>query len=202
MEVISSRISGWRVTDSMTLPKMMPMPTPAPTAPRPPPTPRAMALPASEPSSAAAKKVDSTAVRKLTAGLLLVGLGDRAAEIDGRQGGEDEGLKRGDQADLEHVDGEAEGQRDDADGDHAEQDRHAAGHEQDDQVAGEHVREQSDGERDDPHQVRQQLEHEDERRHAAVDAGRDQRLQVAADALRPDALRRVGEEHDQREDER
>jgi hypothetical protein len=39
MLVISSRISGWRVTDSITLPKMMPMPTPAPTAPRPPPTP-------------------------------------------------------------------------------------------------------------------------------------------------------------------
>src|SRR4051794_22007241 len=165
MEVISSRISGWRVTDSMTLPKMMPMPTPAPTAPRPPPTPSAMALPASEPSSAAAKMVDSTAVRKLTAGLLLVGFGDRAAEVDGRQGGEDERLQRGDEADLEDVDGEAQRQRHDADGDHAQQDRHAAGHEQDDQVAGEHVREQSDGQRDDPHQVRQQLEHEDEAGH-------------------------------------
>src|SRR4051812_37301851 len=168
MEVISSRISGWRVTDSMTLPKMMPMPTPAPTAPRPPPTPSAMALPASEPSSAAAKMVDSTAVRKLTAGLLLVGLGDGAAEIDGRQGGEDERLKRGDEADLEHVDRKPQGERDDADGDHAEQDRHAAGHEQDDQVPGQHVGEEPDGERDDPHQVRQQLEYEDERRHAAV----------------------------------
>src|SRR5437773_12519835 len=108
MEVISSRISGWRVTDSMTLPKMMPMPTPAPTAPRRRPTPSAMALPASEPSLAAAKIVDSTAVRKLTAGLLLMGLGDRAAEIHGRQGGEDERLKRGDQADLEDVDREAQ----------------------------------------------------------------------------------------------
>src|SRR4051794_2837320 len=189
MEVISSRISGWRGTDSMTLPKMMPMPTPAPTAPRPPPTPRAMALPASEPSSAAAKMVDSTAVRKLTAGLLLVRLGDRAAEIDGRQGGEDERLKGGDQADLEHVDREAQGQRDDADGDHAQEHRHAADHEQDDQVAGEHVGEESDGERDDPHQVREQLEHEDEPGHRAVDPRGDQRLEVAADAPGADALR-------------
>src|SRR5436305_1283454 len=39
MLVISSRISGWRVTDSITLPKMIPIPTPAPTAPRPPPMP-------------------------------------------------------------------------------------------------------------------------------------------------------------------
>jgi hypothetical protein len=35
--VISSRISGWRVTDSMTPLKIIPIPTPAPTAPRPPP---------------------------------------------------------------------------------------------------------------------------------------------------------------------
>ena len=44
----------------------------------------------------------------------------------------------------------------------AEDDRQAAGHEQDDQVAGEHVGEETNGERDDPHEVRQQLEHEDE----------------------------------------
>src|SRR3954454_23946244 len=202
MEGISSRISGWRVNDSMTLPKMMPMPTPAPTAPRPPPPPRLMPLPAYEPSSAAAKMVDSTAVRRFTAGLLLVGFGDRAAEVDGRQGGEDERLKRRDEADLEDVDRETQRQRDDADGDDAEQDRHAAGHEQDDQVAGEHVGEEPDGQRDDPHQVRQQLEHEDEGGHAAGHAGRDQRLQVAPDALRPDALGRVRDEDDQREDER
>src|SRR6187402_849829 len=101
MPVISSRISGWRVTDSITLPKMMPMPTPAPTAPRPPPTPRAIALPASAPSSAAAKmRVRNVASTELFS-FWLVGLGDRAAEVDGRERGEDERLQRGDQADLE-----------------------------------------------------------------------------------------------------
>src|SRR5829696_3626770 len=111
MPVISSRISGWRVTDSMTLPKMMPMPTPAPTAPRPPPTPSAIALPASAPSSAAAKmKVRRVASTGGVSLLGLVVLGDRAAEVDGRQGGEDERLQRRDQADLEGEEQHAERQ--------------------------------------------------------------------------------------------
>src|SRR5688572_27133864 len=119
MPVISSRISGWRVTDSITLPKMMPMPTPAPTAPRPPPTPRAIALPASAPSSAAAKRLNMVRSRSTEVLLSrLVMLGDGAAEVDRGQGGEDERLQRGDQADLEH--------------------------EEDDQVAGEDVGEETD----------------------------------------------------------
>ena len=44
MLVISSRISGWRVTDSITFPKMYPTPMPGPTVPRPAPTPSAIAL--------------------------------------------------------------------------------------------------------------------------------------------------------------
>src|ERR1044071_2720939 len=99
--VISSRISGWRVTDSMTLPKMMPMPTPAPTAPRPPPTPSAMALPASAPSSTAAKTVVRIVASTGPDSFGLVVLGERAAEVDGSQRGEDERLQRGDQPDLE-----------------------------------------------------------------------------------------------------
>src|SRR5215212_4189659 len=110
MPVISSRISGWRVTDSMTLPKMMPMPTPAPTAPRP----RAIALPASAPSSAAAK----TMVRRVASTgwtpCVLVGLGDRAADVDGRERGEDERLQRCDQAELEQEQHDAERQREHA----------------------------------------------------------------------------------------
>src|SRR3954468_5791531 len=101
MPVISSRISGWRVTDSMTLPKMMPMPTPAPTAPRPPPTPRAIARPAAWPSSTAAKTEVRMVASTERVSFWLVVLGDRAAEVDGSQRGEDEGLQRGDQADLE-----------------------------------------------------------------------------------------------------
>src|SRR3954451_9404732 len=117
------------------------------------------------------------------AGLLLVGFGDRAAEVDGRQGGEDERLKRGHEAHLEEVDRPAERQQEHADRGGSEQDRQAAGHEEDDQVAGQHVREESDRQRDDPHQVREHLEGEDQQHHRAVDACRDQRLQIAADAL-------------------
>src|SRR5215212_3333089 len=112
MPVISSRISGWRVTDSMTLPKMMPMPTPAPTAPRPPPTPRAMALPASAPSSTAAKTVVRMVASTEGVSFGLVVLGDRAAEVDGSQRGEDERLQGRDQADLEEEEDHAQRQRD------------------------------------------------------------------------------------------
>src|ERR671917_662140 len=101
IDVISSRISGWRVTDSMTLPKMMPMPTPAPTAPRPPPTPRAIARPASAPASAWARSEMRKGSTSTVGLLCLVALGDRAAEVDGTEHGEDEGLQRRHQAQLE-----------------------------------------------------------------------------------------------------
>src|SRR5919109_1389615 len=122
MPVISSRISGWRVTDSMTLPKMMPMPTPAPTAPRPPPTPRAIALPASAPSSAAAKTVERIVASTGRVSFWLVVLGDSAAEVDGSQRGEDERLQGRDQADLEQEQDHAERQRDPAE--HLEPEEH------------------------------------------------------------------------------
>jgi hypothetical protein len=49
MLVISSRISGWRVTDSITLPKMKPTPMPGPMVPTPAPMPSAIAFsPSSE----------------------------------------------------------------------------------------------------------------------------------------------------------
>ena len=111
MLVISSRISGWRVTASITLPKMIPMPTPAPTAPRPPPT--------ADPEPAVRSPEDGRATRRMVEALeleLLVVLVvvDRAAEVDGGQGGEDERLQRGDQAQLEQVDGDPERQREPA----------------------------------------------------------------------------------------
>src|SRR5829696_4211146 len=174
MPVISSRISGWRVTDSMTLPKMMPMPTPAPTAPRPPPTPRAIALPASAPSSAAAKMKVRRVASTGEVSFDLVVLGDRAAEVDGRQGGEDERLERRDEAHLEQEDGDAERDDHHAEGLDAEQHRQAAGHEQDDQVAREDVGEETHGERDEPHEVREHLEDEDGHHRHARDAGGDQ----------------------------
>src|SRR6059058_2212169 len=143
----------------MTLPKMMPMPTPAPTAPRPPPTPRATALPAFEPAASAwAMKVIRGSSRCTgEAPLGLVGPGDRAAEVDGSQGGEDERLQGRDQPDLEDEQHDADRQGEDADGLEAEQHGQAARHEQDDQVAGEDVGEETHGERDQPHEVREEL---------------------------------------------
>src|SRR5918994_3842529 len=69
----------------------------------------------------------------------LVVLGDRAAEVDGSEGGEDERLQRRDQADLEEEDRDA--RRDDHDAERldSQQDRESPGHEQDDQVAGQDV---------------------------------------------------------------
>src|SRR3954447_25431733 len=150
MPVISSRISGWRVTDSITLPKMMPMPTPAPTAPRPPTTPRARARPAPSPPTDAQGDRAARLLAVFGSGEdeaedhgrnvhcldSLVGFGDRAAEIDGRESGEDERLERGDQPDLEEVDRPTQREEEDADGRRAQQDRQAAGHEQDDEMPG------------------------------------------------------------------
>src|SRR6476469_3819962 len=186
----------------MTLPKMMPMPTPAPTAPRPPPTPRAIALPAAEPASDCPKTVRTGRSRSSTEWLLLVMLGDRAAEIDGRERGEDERLQRRDQADLENEESDRERQRDPPERLDPQQHREAAGHEQDDQVAGEDVGEKTDGERDEPHEVREELEHEDEHGHPPGHPTRDQALQVPAQTLRADPLDVVGDEDDDRQRQR
>src|SRR5579859_6504946 len=98
MLVISSRISGWRVTDSITLPKMIPMPTPAPTAPRPPPIP--IAIPFVRPLLAARWMMVASTYALLDWSVV----GDGATEVDGGQRGEDEGLQRGHQPELEEVD--------------------------------------------------------------------------------------------------
>src|SRR3954453_2528025 len=203
MPVISSRISGWRMTDSITLPKMMPMPTPAPTAPRPPPTPRAIALPASEPASACAMsemRRGSTSIGGSP--FVLVALGDCAAEVDRAEGGEDERLQGRHQAQLEEEEDHAGREREDAQDLETQQHREPAGHEQDDQVAGEDVGEKSNGEREQPHEVRDQLEHEQGRGARAVHALGDQALHVADEALGADPLDVEGDEDDEREHER
>src|SRR5947209_9806798 len=161
IEVISSRISGWRVTASITLPKMNPTPMPGPIVPRPAPTPSAIALPAlrAMPSWAVweawARKWGRNEMSTLCS-LVSVMLGDGAAEVDGSQGGEDERLQRGDQDHLEDEEGDGDRQRDHAQGGQPEQDHQAAGHEQDQQVAGEDVGEQPHRQRDDAHEVRDQ----------------------------------------------
>src|SRR3712207_3200230 len=115
----------------MTLPKAMATPTRAPTAPRPAPTPRAIALPASDPASAWAKMVSRRGSTSTGAPFRSVVLGDRAAEVDGGQRGEDERLQRRDEADLEEEQRHGDRQREPAEHLDAEQPREAAGHEED-----------------------------------------------------------------------
>src|SRR6266576_3975787 len=146
IEVISSRISGWRVTDSMTLPKMKPTPMPGPMVPRPAPMPSAIALPALRPYSwGSAAWAICVMTDRSTSVAPLVLRGDGAAEVDRGQGGEDEGLQGGDQAHLE------------------EEDRGARG---------------------------------------ALDASGDPALEIADEALRPDALDVVAEPDHDRQHER
>src|SRR5829696_9706943 len=100
-------ISGWRATDSISLPKMKPTPMPAPIEPRPAPTPRAIALPAlltpSSVTSAIGRNVGSIEFDSFG----LVTCGGRSADVDRGQGGKDKRLQGGHEADLE--DEECEG---------------------------------------------------------------------------------------------
>src|SRR4051794_24476379 len=199
----------------MTLPKMKPTPTPGPMVPRPAPMPSAIALPALRPYSCAVS--GSTACARVVTSLmtdrstvlvsLLVLLGDCAAEVDRGKGGEDEGLKRCDQAHLEEEEGHGHRAGDEAEDDRAadrqvQEDDEAAAHEQDQQVPGEDVREKTNGEADEPDEVGDDLDQEDREGRRALDAGGDPGLQVADGALGPDALDVVAEPHEQREDER
>src|SRR5436305_4955457 len=138
MLVISSRISGWRVTDSITLPKMMPMPTPAPTAPSPPPTP--IPKPADSPEedeeeAARAKTCAST----WEAPCFQLVVRDGATEVDGGKGREDESLEGRDQPEFEEIDENGEGQREPAQEREPQDHGQPSGHEEDDHVTGEDV---------------------------------------------------------------
>src|SRR3954471_14625522 len=146
MLVISSRISGWRVTDSITLPKMYPTPMPGPIVPSPAPTPRAIDL---RPSAVVFAAPMSSVGSRSKEAPFLVPSGVCLAEVDRCERGKDEGLQCCDQADLEHEERDRDRQRDPAEERDPEQDGKPASHEQDQQVPGEDVREQSDRQRDD-----------------------------------------------------
>src|SRR5207253_6638686 len=92
----SPRSSGWRATDWIIEPKMLPMPTPAPRAPRPTPSARPIAFPALVTSP-------DVAARSVFTNASLVLRLDRRADVDGRECGEDEGLDRDDDHDLEQI---------------------------------------------------------------------------------------------------
>src|SRR3954453_14405700 len=207
IDVISSRISGWRVTDSMTLPKMKPTPMPGPIVPRPAPMPSAMALPALRPYSCGSAAWAIRVMIESSTACSLVLFGDGAAEVDRGEGGEDEGLQGGDEADLEQEEGHGHDAGDGAEDDRADhrqvqQDDEPAAHEQDQQVAGEDVREQSDAEADQAHEVRDDLDEEDRDSRRALDAGRDPALEVVDKALPADALHVVAEPHHHRQPQR
>src|SRR6476661_10560174 len=201
IEVISSRISGWRVTDSITLPKMKPTPMPGPIVPRPAPTPSAMAWrPFCTLGWVAAVMTGSST--SMVGSSLSVGFGDGLAEVDGGEGGEDERLQRGDQHHLEQEEDDGQRQRHDADGGEAEQDDESAAHEQDEQVPGQDVREQPNRERDDPHELRDHLDHEQEGLKRSRGTGRYPAAQIAHESLRADALDLVAGPHHERERQR
>src|SRR5262245_49227190 len=136
MPVSSPRSSGWRATAWIIEPKMLPMPIPAPTAPRPTPTPNAIALPRS------ATSPFNTARTVVKLSLLVLGF-DGAADIDGGQECEDEGLDRDHDRDLEDVDGRRHRNGDDDQRVRLE-DEDQADHDEDQHVAREHVGEESD----------------------------------------------------------
>src|SRR3954447_20491341 len=133
---------------------------------------------------------------------LVSALGDRAAEVDGSESGEDECLEAGDQHDLEDEEDDGDRKRDDAQRRNAQEHDHAAAHEEDEQVPGEQVREKPDRQRDDPDEVRDHLDHEEERLQRARRALGDERGEVSTHAVGPDALDLVAEPHDKREHER
>src|SRR3712207_566153 len=115
MPCSSPRSSGWRATDWIIEPKMLPMPMPAPTAPRPTPRPNATALPASTfPSAVWASRVASKGCSSLVLGL------DGRADVDGGQGGEDKRLDADDDEHCEQVEGGRDRHRDDGQRDRLE----------------------------------------------------------------------------------
>src|SRR5947207_14718969 len=93
----SPRSSGWRATDWIIEPKMLPMPTPAPSAPRPTPRARPIALPAFVTSPDVAARSVCTVVPPLVLRL------DRRADGGGGQGGGQERMDRRHQAALGDV---------------------------------------------------------------------------------------------------
>src|SRR5437764_4717693 len=196
MPCSSPRSSGCRATDWIIEPKMLPMPTPAPSEPRPMPSASAIALPASTlPELEAASRKAVIWCRSS-----LVFWLDRRADVDGRQGGEDERLDRDDDDDLEEVeDGRSRH------GDHGQHQR--LEHEdqpdegQDQHVAREHVGEETDAERDQAHELAEDLERDDQRQDHPRNLG-NPALEVADRAVPADALVMREEERQQRERER
>src|SRR5436305_9364983 len=140
MPCSSPRSSGWRATDWIIEPKMLPMPTPAPSAPRPTPSARPTALPAFVTSPLVAARMVASIRSSLFSLMLRL---DRGADVDGGQGSEDEGLDPDHDDDLEEVERGRYRDHDDREHDGLENE-HQPDEREDQDVAGEHVREETD----------------------------------------------------------
>src|SRR6188508_785154 len=167
MPVSSPRSSGCRATAWIIEPKMLPMPMPAPSEPRPIPRASAIALPASAPSSAAARKKNDESMVRYSS--LVLGL-DGRADVDGGQGGEDIRLDRDDDHDLEQVEDRRGGHRDYGQQDVLD-DEDQPEEREDQHVAREHVRVETHGEADQAHELPEDLEGDDQRVHRLWDVG-------------------------------
>src|SRR6478672_10541891 len=212
MPCSSERSSGWRATDWIIEPKMIPMPTPAPSAPRPTPRARPIALPAFVTSpEVAASKVCTTPPFIRYAGqagiALLVGIAsdasvfwlDGRADVDGGQGGEDERLDPDDDDDLEDVEdgrGNQHGQKL-----QRLEDEDQPEEREDQDVAREHVREEPDAQRDQPHELTEDLERDDQDEQSFRRL-RDPALEVAHRAVPANALDVREDEGDERQRKR
>src|SRR5215212_4973430 len=195
MPCSSPRSSGWRATDWIIEPKMLPMPMPAPRAPRPTPSARPIALPAFVTSP----DVAAMMVPSIGLFLSLVLRLDRRADVDGGQGSKDERLDPDHDHDLEDVE---EDRRDD----HRDQgerleDEDQAEEREDQDVAREHVREEPDAERDQPHELAEDLERHDQREEGLRRLG-DPALEVAHGPVPLDALVVREDEGQERQRER
>src|SRR6478609_8099034 len=177
MPCSSPRSSGWRATDWIIEPKMLPMPTPAPSAPRPTPSARPTALPAFVTSPLVAARM----VPSMLGSSLVLRL-DRRADVDGGQCSEDEGLD----PDREHDRLENE---------------HQADERKDQDVPREHVGEQTDTQRDQAHELAEDLEWHDQEQQRGRRL-RDPALEVAHRAVPAHALDVREDEREQRERER
>src|SRR6516165_4928106 len=181
MPCSSPRSSGWRATDWIIEPKMLPMPTPAPSAPRPTPSASPIALPA-----CVIGEFDAALMSRLSMWFSLVFWLDRRADVDGGQGSEDERLDPDHDDHLEEV--EEDPDRHDDHGEHdALQDEDQAEEREDQDVAGQHVREETDRERDQSHELPEELKWHDQDQER-LRRLRDPALEVAHRPVPPDAL--------------
>src|SRR5215470_19542469 len=159
---------------------MKPMPGPAPAAPRPMPSASAIALPAWTTGvsfTEAAMSAMNPSMRPVLLFCLVLRL-DGRADVDGGKGGEDERLDRDHDHDLEDVEDER-GRQPEEPPRRRVDDENEADHREDEDVAREHVRVEPDREADQPHELRDDLDRDDQRQDSLRQVTRDPGTEVA-----------------------